>query len=131
MAKFAAIPALPASGVPYWEQQTLSALKTNIELLLGMIDSANSSAQVILKRDYQLTEPGVEQISSITQLSVGAIGHSVQLGYDIITMDSGSWPIIPSTLATCGYFEDLQKMKADVANIRTAVEAITRKLQGE
>jgi hypothetical protein len=130
MAKFAAIPALPATGVPYWEQQTLTALKTNIELLLGVLNKDDPASQVVLKQNFILTEPGVEQITALTSVSVGAIGHNVQLGYDIIRMDIGSWPIIPPTLATCGYFEDLQKMSFDVANIRAAVEAITRKLQG-
>jgi len=38
MAKFTAIPAVPSSGVPDWEVQTLSAIKANIELLLGLIN---------------------------------------------------------------------------------------------
>jgi uncharacterized protein (DUF362 family) len=130
MAKFTSIPALPTGGVPYWEQQTLSALKTNIELLLGLINRSDLSAQALLKRNFILTQPGLPQITAITPVSVGAISSTNIAGVNFIITNTGSWNSIPTTLATCGYFEELQKIKADIANIRTTVEAITRKLQG-
>jgi len=130
MAKFTAIPALPATGVPYWEQQTLAAIKLNIELLLGLLNSDDPSAQVVLKRSFILTEPGIEQITAITPVSVGSISSVNVGGSDFIITNTGSWNSIPTTLATCGYFTELEKIKADIANIRTTVEAITNKLRG-
>jgi hypothetical protein len=122
MARFTALPALPTSDVPDWEQQTLSALKLNIELLLGQINRNDISSQVALKKDFSFISPGLPQITAITPVNVG--------GSDFIITDTGSWNSIPTTLATCGYFTELEKIKADIANIRTTVEAITNKLRG-
>jgi len=130
MAKFTAIPAVPSSGVPDWEVQTLSAIKANIELLLGLINKSDLSSQAVLKRSFDLTDPGLPKITAITPISVGSISSTNVGGVDFIITNSGSWNSIPTTLATCGYFEDLEKIKADIANIRTAVESITSKLGG-
>jgi len=130
MAKFTAIPAVPSSGVPDWEVQTLSAIKANIELLLGLINKSDLSAQAVLKRSFDLTDPGLPRITAITPISVGSISYTTISGYDFIITNTGNWNSIPTTLATCGYFEDLEKIKADFANIRTAVESITNKLRG-
>jgi len=35
MARFTAIPSIPQSGVDYWQVQTLTAIKENLELLTG------------------------------------------------------------------------------------------------
>jgi hypothetical protein len=130
MAKFTAIPAVPSSGVPDWEVQTLSAIKANIELLLGLINKSDLSSQAVLKRSFDLTDPGLPKITAITPISVGSISSTNVGGVDFIITNSGSWNSIPTALATCGYFEDLEKIKADIANIRTAVESITSKLGG-
>lgn len=130
MAKFTAIPAVPSSGVPDWEVQTLSAIKANIELLLGLINKSDLSAQAVLKRSFDLTDPGLPRITAITPISVGSVSYITISGYDFIITNTGNWNSIPTTLATCGYFEDLEKIKADIANIRTAVESITNKLRG-
>ena len=130
MAKFTAIPAVPSSGVPDWEVQTLSAIKANIELLLGLINKSSLDTQAVLKRSFTLTDPGLPKITAITPISVGSISYTTISGYDFIITNTGSWNSIPTTLATCGYFEDLERIKADIANIRTAVESITTKLRG-
>lgn len=130
MAKFTAIPAVPSSGVPDWEVQTLSAIKANIELLLGLINKSDLSTQAVLKRSFDLTDPGLPRITAITPISVGSINSTNIGGVDFIITNTGSWNSIPTTLATCGYFEDLEKIKADIANIRTAIESITTKLGG-
>lgn len=130
MAKFTAIPAVPSSGVPDWEVQTLSAIKANIELLLGLVNKSDLSTQAVLKRSFALTDPGLPRITAITPISVGSISSTNVAGVDFIITNTGSWNSIPTTLATCGYFEDLEKIKADIANIRTAIESITTKLGG-
>ena len=130
MARFTALPALPTSGVPDWEQQTLSALKLNIELLLGQINRNDLSSQVALKKDFSFISPGLPQITAITPVSVGNISSVNIAGTDFIITDIGSWNSIPTTLATCGYFEELVKIQADISNIRVAVETLTNKLRG-
>lgn len=130
MAKFTAIPAVPSSGVPDWEVQTLSAIKTNIELLLGLINKSDLSSQAVLKRSFALTDPGLPKITAVTPISIGNLGYTNISGVDFVITNSGSWNDLTATLATCGYFEDLEKIKADIANIRTAVESITSKLGG-
>lgn len=130
MARFTALPALPTSGVPDWEQRTLSALKLNIELLLGQINKNDLSSQVALKKDFSFTSPGLPQITAITPVSVGSISSVNVAGTDFIITNTGSWNSIPTTLATCGYLEELVRIRADITNIRIAVEAITNKLRG-
>jgi hypothetical protein len=130
MARFTALPSLPTSGVPDWEQQTLSALKTNIDLLLGQINKNDLSSQVALKKDFSVISPGLPQITAITPVSVGNISSVNIAGTDFIITNTGDWNSIPTTLATCGYFADLELMKADIANIRTTIETLTNKLQG-
>lgn len=130
MARFTALPALPTSGVPDWEQQTLSALKLNIELLLGQINKNDIVSQAALKKDFSFTSPGLPQITAITPVSVGSISSVNVAGTDFIITNTGSWNSIPTTLATCGYSEELLRLRGDIANIRVAVESITNKLRG-
>jgi hypothetical protein len=110
--------------------QTLSAIKQNIELLLGIINKTDPTSQAVLKRSFSLTDPGLPRITAIAPVSVGNISSTNVAGVDFIITNSGSWNDIPTTLATCGYFEDLEKIKYDIYAIRVAVVAITNALQG-
>jgi len=130
MAKFTAMPAIPSSGVPDWEVQTLSAIKANIELLLGQLNKSNLDTQAVLNKSFDLTDPGLSRITSITPISISDIGYMTVSGTNLIITNSGSWNSIPTTLATCGYYDDLQLIKNDIANIRAAVEALVSKLGG-
>lgn len=130
MASFTAIPEIPIVGVPSWEVQTLSAIKQNIELLLGIINKTDPTSQAVLKRSFSLTDPGLPRITAITPISVGNISSTTISTENFIITNSGSWNDIPTTLATCGYYEDLEKIKYDIYAIRRAVTIITNALQG-
>lgn len=130
MASFTAIPEVPIVGAPSWEVQTLSALKENIELLLGIINKTDPSSQALLKRSFILTDPGLPRITALTPVSVGSISSTTISGENFIITNTGSWNDIPTTLATCGYYEDLERIRAELLSIRSAVELITLSLQG-
>lgn len=117
-------------GVPSWEVRTLLALKQNIELLLGVINESDLSSQAVLKRSFVLTDPGLPKITALTPVSVGNIGYTNVGGFDVIITNSGDWNSIPTTLATCGYYEDLEKIRAELLSIRSAIGLITISLQG-
>lgn len=110
--------------------QTLSAIKQNIELLLGIINKTDPTSQAVLKRSFNLTDPGLPKITAITPISVGSISSVTISTENFIITNTGSWNDIPTTLATCGYYEDLEKIKYDIYAIRRAVTAITNALQG-
>ena len=130
MAKFTAMPAVPSSGVPDWEVQTLSAIKSNIELLLGQINRTDLDTQAVLNKSFDLTTPGLPRLTSITPISLGAISSVNVSGTNLIITNTGSWNSIPTTLSTCGYYDDLALIKTDIANIRAAVESLVSKMGG-
>lgn len=130
MSSFTAIPEVPIVNTPSWEVQTLSALKENIELLLGIINKTDLSSQAVLKRSFVLTDPGLPRITALTPVSVGSISSTTISTENFIITNTGSWNSIPTTLATCGYYEDLEKIRAELLSIRSAVGLITISLQG-
>jgi hypothetical protein len=130
VSSFTAIPEVPIVGVPSWEVQTLSALKENIELLLGIINKTDPSSQALLKRSFVLTDPGLPKITALTPVSVGSTSYTNISGTDVIITNTGDWNSIPTTLATCGYYEDLERIRAELLSIRSAIGLITIALQG-
>jgi hypothetical protein len=130
MSRFVPIPAIPISDVPDWEVRTLNALKVNIELLTAILNKSDPTRQALLKQTYTLPQVPLPTITSIPFPSVG------QLGSDIANDSSGNtlfWvqgpPNVASSINSLGTIADLERLRVDIANIRTSVEAIIQQFK--
>jgi hypothetical protein len=131
MATFTATTAIPTENVPEWEYRTLLAVKQNLDSLLGLDGSTTN--QVILQKSFgQLgtilpTITAIEpvQVSDLASVNVTAVDGSTKT---VVRWDTGGWQSIPTELAKCGSAGDLEKIKQDIANLRTAIEQITVQL---
>lgn len=130
MARFVSIPALPVEDVPDWELRTLSALKTNIELLTAILNKTDPARQALLKRTYTLPSTPLPTITSVAYPTVGAVPNAVAAVNDggtvnVLCMEyNTNWGSVPSTINTLGTISDLEALRVDIANIRATVEAI-------
>jgi hypothetical protein len=130
MSRFVPIPAIPVSDVPDWEVRTLNALKVNIELLTAILNKSDPTRQALLKQTYTLPQVPLPTITSIPFPSVG------QLGSDIAYDSSGNtlfWvqgpPAVAGSINSLGTIADLERLRVDIANIRTSVEAIIQQFK--
>ena len=131
MSRFVPIPALPIADIADWEVRTLNALKVNIELLTAILNKTDASRQALLKKTYTLPQVPLPTAStsvpypSVTQYgAVYAQGPSGYYSFFAVRNDG-----IANSINSLGTIADLERLRVDVANIRTAVEAIIQQFE--
>jgi hypothetical protein len=115
MARFTSIPSLPQVGVEEWQYRTLSAMKQNIELLIGTRGEQDLSSRALLKSSVRLTtapEPSIRAVS--------AVGS----GFTV----SGAQ--VASLADYQALVKDVQLLLNDVAQLRATVNALLAQLRG-
>lgn len=114
MARFTGIPSLPQIGVEEWQFRILSAMKQNIELLVGTRGEADAASRALTKSTITITkapEPSIRAVS--------AVGS----GFTI----SGAQ--VPSLADYQALVRDVQLLVNDVAQLRSTVDTLISQLR--
>jgi len=113
-ASFTAIPGIPHSGVNSWEFGTLTAMKENIELLMGARGSDNS-VKAVVSGQVTVANPATQQMSRVTAETVG------------YTISGAS---VPSLADYTKLVVDVQTLANDVAALRGTLNTLINQLKG-
>ena len=115
MSRFSPIPNVPQSGVDFWQVQTLTAIKENVELLSGTSGELDRSSRAITKGDVSISAAPPQTMTQVTATGAGFTISSVEVaGLE----DYGK-------LVT-----NVQQLANDVASLRSAVNALINQLRG-
>lgn len=114
-ARFAAIPPVPQGGVTPLEFATLSAIKENVELLIGARGGETSVGnKALIKGQITVGAAPAQQMSRIT-----AEGN----GFTISDVT------VPSLSDYVKLLRDVQQLANDVANLRNTVNTLIAQLK--
>lgn len=114
MSRFTGIPSLPQVGVEDWQYRFLTAIKQNVELLIGTRGEEDLSSRALLKSSVRITnmpEPSIRGVS--------AVGS----GFTI----SGAQ--VPSLADYQSLVKDVQLLTNDVAQLRAALNTLVSQLR--
>lgn len=115
MARFTAIPNIPQSGVDYWQVQTLTAMKENIELLAGTGTELDKASRAITKGTITTSQPPLQQMTQVTARGSGFTINNVQ---------------VPSLSDYGELITNVQQLANDVANLRSVLSSLINQLRG-
>jgi len=110
--RFVAIPNIPPIGIPEWQASILSAMKENIELLIGV--RGDSSTRAIVKGQFTVTNPPSQIMRKVT---------AEGLGYTI------NGVTVPSLEDYGRLIVDVQQLANDVANLRATLNTLINQLK--
>lgn len=114
MARFTGIPALPQAGVEEWQYRFLSAVKQNMELLIGTRGEQDGSSRAVTKASITV---GSVPNPSLQALSASGAGFTV----------GGAQ--VPSLADYQALLSDVQRLNSDVAQLRTTVNTLISQLR--
>ena len=115
MARFTAIPNIPQSGVDYWQSQTLTAMKENLELLAGTGTELDRASQAITRGQVGIESAPAQQMTRVT---AQGSGFTIS-GVDVAGLDDYQKLVV-----------NVQELANDVATLRSAVNALINQLRG-
>jgi len=111
--RFVAIPNIPPVGVPEWQASILSAMKENIELLIGA--RGDSSTRAIVKGQFTVTNPPSQTMTRVTAQGTGFVINGAT---------------VPSLEDYARLINNVQELANDVANLRTTLNTLINQLKG-
>jgi len=118
--RFTGIPAIPTDGLADWQAQIFSAIKENVELLIGVRGEAGLASAAIIKGNISVSSMSTQDMRQTkvvgktwSGISGLPAGESVADGEDFITMRS-----------------DLQSLANDVAVTRETINVLLGQLKG-
>jgi hypothetical protein len=114
MSRFAGIPSLPQIGVEDWQYRILTAMKQNIELLVGTRGEQDSSSRAVVKSSVTITKAPEPTIRAVS-----AEGSGISI--------SGAQ--VPSLADYQALVVDVQSLTNDVAQLRAAVNTLISQLR--
>ena len=119
--RFAGIPNIPTDGLADWQAQIFSAIKENVELLIGIRGEADLASAAIIRGNItvsSLSTQDMRQNSSVGRTWSGIsglpAGESVADGEDFIALRA-----------------DLQTLANDVAVTRETINVLLGQLKGQ
>lgn len=115
MARFTSIPSLPQVGVEEWQYRTLSAMKQNIELLVGTRGEQDQSSRALLTSSVRLPGAPDPSIRAVSAVGSGFTVSGVQ---------------VPSLADYQALVKDVQLLVNDVAQLRATVNTLVQQLRG-
>jgi len=115
MARFTAIPNVPQSGVDFWQVQTLTAMKENLELLSGTSGELGGASRAIIKGDVTVTPAPPQTMTRVTAVGQGFTISGVQ----VVSLDD-----------YVKLITDVQQLANDVAQLRATVNVLIDQLRG-
>lgn len=114
MARFTGIPSLPQSGLDDAQYRLLSALKENVELLVGSRGERDLASKALTVGSVATVSPPV---ASITGVSARGSGFTI------------SGQRVPSIDDHNALIRDVQLLISDVATLRTTINALLVELK--
>ena len=112
--RFTAIPSIPQGGLNDWQFNTLTAIKENLELLIGSRGSDNS-VRAVLGGQVTVSNPAAQTLTRVTAQGTGfTIGGAT----------------VPSLDDYSKLVSDVQQLANDVANLRATVNTLINQLKG-
>jgi hypothetical protein len=114
MSRFTAIPTIPQSGVDYWQSQTFSALKENIELLAGTGTELDGASRAITRGQVSIDSAPSQQMTRVTATGTG---YTIS-GVTVPSLDDYTKLVV-----------NVQTLANDVAGLRAAVNALINQLK--
>jgi hypothetical protein len=115
MARFTAIPNVPQADVPYWQTQTLNAMKQNIELLTGIGGELDGASKAITKGNVTVSNTPTQ---TMTQVTARGTGFTIS-GQSVASLEDYGKLI-----------SNVQSLANDVATLRSYVNALITQLRG-
>lgn len=113
-ARFTAIPAVPQGGLNQWEYSTITALKDNVELLIGARGDIGASSRAITKGQVSVSEAPQQAMRQVTAEGVG---------YTISNVT------VPSIDDYVKLLSNVQQLANDVASIRNTLNVLIQQLK--
>lgn len=112
--RFTAIPSIPQGGLTDWQFNTLTAMKENLELLIGARGSDNS-VRAVVAGQVTVPNPPTQTMTRVTAQGTGfTIGGAT----------------VPSLDDYGKLVSDVQQLANDVANLRATVNTLINQLKG-
>lgn len=112
--RFTAIPNIPQGGLNDWQFNTMTAIKENIELLMGARGSDNSVKAIVSGQITVINpEPQV-----MTRVSAIGSGFTIS-GVNVPSLDDHN-----------KLLSDVQQLANDVASLRATVNVLINQLKG-
>ena len=115
MARFSPIPNVPQSGVDFWQVQTLSAMKENLELLTGTGGELDGASRALTKGSVTVEGAPTQTMTRVTATGTGFTISGVQ---------------VPSLVDYTKLVTNVQQLANDVASLRATVNALLNQLRG-
>lgn len=129
MSRFAVIPPVPYTGVASWEVQILTAMIQNVNLLTANQERSSITTQAVLRSTYNVGDivPPVIPITMENLPNNPLAGATIVSFGDGAIYDSNS-STYPSLVSQCVLASDMNKMIAEVTDLRNAVNNIITQL---
>ena len=109
---FTAIPSIPQSGLTDWQFNTMTAMKENLELLMGARGSRATKA--VTGGQITVSNPPAQQMTSVTATTAGYTISGVS---------------VPSLEDYTALVLNVQQLADDVANLRATVNTLINQLK--
>lgn len=113
--RFTAIPDIPTTGLTSWQAQTLSAMKENVELLIGTRGEKTGASRAVIKSSLSVNAAPAQSMQRVT--ATGA-GFTIS-GVNVPSLDDYS------NLVT-----NVQELANDVAALRNTLNTLIQQLKG-
>jgi hypothetical protein len=112
--RFSAVPAIPQAGINPYEFAALTALKENVEILIGARGATATAGKAVTKGQIGVN-PAPEQ--NMKQITAEGAGYTV------------SGVTVPSIDDYAKLLTNVQTLANDVANLRATVNALINQLK--
>jgi len=115
MARFTAIPSLPQANISDWQYSALSALKENVELLVGTRGEKDGGSAAVVKSAVTVPIPPTQKMQRVTAEGAG------------FTISKGV--VAPSLDDYIKLIGNVQTLASDVAALRSTVQSLIQQLR--
>lgn len=116
MARFTGVPVVPNTGVDLWQASVLSALKENVELLIGARGEEDGASRALLAGQLTVRRPDASSIEAIS-----ARGNGVSV----------SGATVPTLQDYQNLVRDVQSVINDVVRLRSTVDTLVQQLRSQ
>ena len=125
-ARFTAIPAIPQSGVNQWEYSTLTALKDNVELLIGAKGETGAASRALTKGQLSVSEVPTQ---SMRQVTAEGTGFTIPVYSGSINGQLTGYVNVPSIDDYIKLLSNVQQLANDVAAVRNTLNVLINQLK--
>lgn len=115
MARFTAIPQIPATDISSWQYFTLTAIKENVELLTGTRGEVDGASKALTKGSVAVTGAPEQRMKQVTAQGTG------------FTLEGATVPSLDDYALLVG---NVQSLANDVASLRATLNALITQLRG-